>query len=74
MIMTVISYLIPIQTDNHSLKKVLLYYWEVIEKVKPDGKLKEEMILVCNSIRKDLLHANEFIRGRTLRLASRIMH
>ena len=30
------------------------------------------MILVCNSIRNDLLHPNEYIRGRTLRLLSRI--
>jgi len=32
------------------------------------------MILVCNSIRNDLLHPNEYIRGRTLRLVSRIMY
>lgn len=32
------------------------------------------MILVCNSIRNDLLHPNEYIRGRTLRLLSRVMH
>ncbi len=32
------------------------------------------MILVCNSLRNDLLHPNEYIRGRTLRLISRIMH
>lgn len=32
------------------------------------------MILVCNSIRKDLLHPNEWVRGRTLRLVSRIMY
>jgi coatomer subunit beta len=32
------------------------------------------MILVCNSIRNDLLHPNEYIRGRTLRLLSRVMY
>ncbi len=32
------------------------------------------MILVCNSIRNDLLHANEYIRGRTLRMLMRVMH
>ncbi len=32
------------------------------------------MILVCNSLRNDLLHPNEFIRGKTLRLVSRIMY
>lgn len=40
----------------------------------PNGTLKDEMILVCNSLRNDLLHPNEYIRGRTLRLVSRIMH
>jgi len=52
----------------------LLFYWEIIEKLNKDGKLKEEMILVCNSIRNDLLHPNEYLRGKTLRLVSRIMH
>ena len=74
MIMVVISALIPIQTDNHALKKVLLFYWEIIEKVNKDGNLKDEMILVCNSLRNDLLHPNEFIRGKTLKLISRIMY
>ena len=51
-----------------------MLYWEIIEKVEKNGKLKDEMILVCNSLRKDLLHPNEYIRGRTLRLISRIMY
>jgi coatomer subunit beta len=42
--------------------------------VNRDGSLKDEMILVCNSLRNDLLHANEFLRGRTLKLVSRIMY
>lgn len=45
-----------------------------MEKLNPDGKLKSEMILVCNSIRNDLLHANEYIRGKTLRMLTRVMH
>jgi coatomer subunit beta len=32
------------------------------------------MILVCNSLRNDLLHPNEYIRGRTLKLISRIQY
>lgn len=32
------------------------------------------MFLICNSFRNHLLHANEYIRGKTLRLISRIMH
>lgn len=74
MVMSVIKYLVPIQQDTHDIKKILLYYWEIIEKVKPDGELRDEMILICNNIRKDLLHPNEWVRGRTLRLVSRIMY
>lgn len=32
------------------------------------------MFLACNSLRSDLLSHNEYVRGRTLRLVSRIMH
>lgn len=74
LLMVIIKSLLPIQTDNHDIKKALLIYWEIIEKINADGKLKPEMILVCNSLRNDLLHPNEFIRGRTLRLVSRIMY
>jgi len=126
--MTIITYVVPYQAEDHSLKKILLFYWEVtnksisylnisythrnfwisshkyyyilflfvsifrchaefisysavspcffekiIEIVNKDGRLKDEMILVCNSLRTDLLHPNEYLRGRTLRLVSRIM-
>jgi coatomer subunit beta len=47
-------------------------YWEIIEKTNLDGTLKEELILACNALRKDLLSPNEYIRGRTLRLVSKI--
>ena len=47
-------------------------YWEIIEKTNFDGTVKEELILACNALRKDLLSPNEFIRGRTLRLVSKI--
>lgn len=32
------------------------------------------MFLASNSLRNDLLHSNEYLRGRTLRLISRILH
>lgn len=51
---------------------MLLLYWEVVDKTNVDGTVKDEMILACNALRKDLLSANEFIRGRTLRLISKI--
>jgi coatomer subunit beta len=44
----------------------------MIEKKNNHGKLKEEFLLVVNSLRKDLTHPNEFIRGRTLRLISKL--
>ena len=60
------------QLNDHEIKKILFLYWEVIEKTNLDGTLKEELILACNALRKDLLSPNEFIRGRTLRLVSKI--
>jgi coatomer subunit beta len=70
MIMTVLSNLM--HTQDHEIKKILFLYWEVIEKTNLDGTLKEELILACNALRTDLLSPNEFIRGRTLRLVSKI--
>ena len=55
------------QSTNHTLKKLLLVYWEILDMHKPDGKLREEMILVCESWKKNLVHANEYVRGSTLR-------
>ena len=37
-----------------------------------NGELKPEMILVCNAIMNNLKHANEYIRGCTLRFLSKI--
>jgi coatomer subunit beta len=58
--------------DDVSVKKLLFLFWEVIEKRHPDGKIREEFLLVCNSLRKDLTHPNEYVRGRTLRLISKL--
>ena len=43
-----------------------------MEKTDIDGTVKDEITLACNALRKDLLSSNEFIRGRTLRLVSKI--
>jgi len=54
LLMTVIQYCI--HTENHVLKKLLMYYWEVAEKYSPDGSLLPEMILVwCAEF---MLHSN----------------
>ena len=44
LLMTVIRFCVP--CDNHQIKKLLLIYWEVIDKTGADGKLLPEMILV----------------------------
>ena len=72
LLMKIVQHCVPVMNDNHELKKALLFYWEVIEKLQEDGKLKQEMILVVNLLRNDLLHPNEYIRGRSLRLLSRM--
>jgi coatomer subunit beta len=73
MMMTVFKSILPLKTENHEFKKVMLLYWEVIEKLNSDGNLKDEFYLVNNHFRNDILHANEYIRGRTLRLLTRVM-
>lgn len=39
-------------SDNHTIKKLLLIFWEIVPKVGTDGKLLHEMILVCDAYRK----------------------
>ena len=58
--------------DDIDIKKLLFLFWEVIDKHKPDGSMKDEIILLCNGIRKDLDSPNEYIRGRTLRLLTKL--
>ena len=70
LLMTVIRFCVP--CDDHKVKKLLLVYWEVVEKVGPDGKLVPEMILVTDRLRNDLVHANEYIRGCTLRFLCKL--
>ena len=44
LLMQVIKYCI--NTKDHALKKLLLIYWEVVDKTNAEGKLLQEMILV----------------------------
>jgi len=69
-LMTIIRFVLPLQ--DHTIKKLLLIFWEVVPKTDGDGKLLQEMILVCDAYRKDLEHANEFIRGSTLRFLCKL--
>ncbi|KAJ1920904.1 coatomer subunit beta [Tieghemiomyces parasiticus] len=70
LLMHVIRFVMP--SKNKVLKKLLHFYWEICSKTDADGKLRQEMILVCNAIRNDLQHPNEYIRGATLRFLCKI--
>lgn len=71
LLMTIIRFVLPNQ-KNKFLKKLVLLFFEVVPKINEDGKLLPEMILVCNALRTDLLHPNEWIRGITLRFLTRL--
>jgi coatomer subunit beta len=70
MLMMVIRYILP-HEDTH-LRKMGLLFLEVVDKHGPDGKLLPEMILVCNMVRNELVHANEYTRGCALRFVCKI--
>lgn len=70
LLMPIIQFVLP--SRNKQIKKMLHFYWEVCPKFDESGKLKQEMILVCNAIRNDLQHPNEYIRGATLRFVQKL--
>ena len=70
LLMSVIKYCL--HTENHVIKKLLLLYWEVVEKKTKEGALLHEMILVCNALKNNISHPNEYIRGSTLRFLCKI--
>ena len=51
----------------------MLLFFEMVPKTDAEGKLKQEMILVCNALRNDLQHPNEYVRGCTLRFLCKIV-
>lgn len=50
LLMTIIRFVLP--SNDHTLKKLLLIFWEIWPKTSADGKLLHEMILVCDAYRK----------------------
>ncbi|KAK7198832.1 coatomer beta subunit [Novymonas esmeraldas] len=70
LIMSVIRYITPI--DDHLIKKLVLYFWEVVDKRDADGNLLSVIILICSFLRNDLLHPNEYVRGLTLRFLCKV--
>ncbi|KAK4756477.1 hypothetical protein SAY87_006604 [Trapa incisa] len=67
---TIIRYVLP--SENHTVQKLLLLYLEIIDKTDSRGKVLPEMILICQNLRNNLQHPNEYIRGVTLRFLSRL--
>lgn len=70
LLMHIIRFVMP--SRNKELKKLLYFYWEICPKYDSSGKMKQEMILVCNAIQRDLQHPNEYIRGNTLRFLCKL--
>ena len=67
---TIVRYVLP--SEDHTVQKLLLLYLEILEKTDAAGKLLPEMILICQNLRNNLQHANEYIRGCTLRFICRV--
>eukprot|EP00887_Chlorella_sp_A99_P002075 scaffold21.g2075.t1 len=67
---TIVRYVLP--SENHMVQKLLLLYLETIDKTDAQGKLLPEMILICQNLRNNLQHPNEYIRGVTLRFLCRM--
>ncbi|KAK0557406.1 coatomer subunit beta, partial [Tilletia horrida] len=70
LLMPTIQYVLP--SKSKQLKKMLHFYWEICPKLDDQGKLKQEMIVVCNAIRNDFQHPNQYIRGPTLRFLQKV--
>lgn len=67
---TIVRYVLP--SEDHTIQKLLLLYLEIIDKTDARGKVLPEMILICQNLRNNLQHPNEYIRGVTLRFLSRL--
>ncbi|KAI5808979.1 adaptin N terminal region-domain-containing protein [Peziza echinospora] len=70
LLMHIIRFVMP--SRYKPLKKLLYFYYEICPKLDVNGKLKHEFLLVCNGIRNDLQHPNEYIRGNTLRFLCKL--
>ncbi|KAK8351975.1 hypothetical protein V6Z12_A05G067400 [Gossypium hirsutum] len=67
---TIVRYVLP--SEDHTVQKLLLLYLEIIEKTDTKGRVLPEMILICQNLRNNLQHPNEYIRGVTLRFLCRL--
>ncbi|KAK1275706.1 Coatomer subunit beta-1 [Acorus gramineus] len=67
---TIIRYVLT--SEDHTIQKLLLLYLEIVDKTDAKGRLLPEMILICQNLRNNLQHPNEYIRGVTLRFLCRL--
>jgi len=72
MLMPVIRFVCT--NNDKRLIKLCALFWEMVPKLDEKGELREEMILVCNALRNNLMHPNEYVRGSTLRLLNKIRY
>ncbi|CAL0323448.1 unnamed protein product [Lupinus luteus] len=69
---TIIRYVLP--SEDHTIQKLLLLYLEIIDKTDSRGKVLRFLCqnLICQNLRNNLQHPNEYIRGVTLRFLCRL--
>ncbi|KAJ8555174.1 hypothetical protein K7X08_012670 [Anisodus acutangulus] len=67
---TIIRYVLP--SEDHTIEKLLLLYLEIIEKTDSKGRVLPEMILICQNLRNNLQHPNEYLCGATFRFLCRL--
>ncbi|RKP19269.1 ARM repeat-containing protein, partial [Rozella allomycis CSF55] len=72
LLMHVIRFVMPNSNKNKILKKLMLMFYEITPKVDGEGRMQQEWILACNALQNDLKHANEYVRGATLRFVSKL--
>ena len=70
LLMAVIRFILP--HEDNQLRKLCLIFLEVVDKTDASGKMLPEMILVCNMIRNELIHPNEYTRGAALRFCCKL--
>ena len=60
--------------ENFQLKKLCYLFLESVDKMDAKGNMLPQMILVCNFVQQDLVHANEYMRGVALRFVQKLKY
>eukprot|EP00917_Polyrhabdina_sp_WS-2016_P014247 GHVP01031229.1.p1 GENE.GHVP01031229.1~~GHVP01031229.1.p1 ORF type:complete len:821 (+),score=141.70 GHVP01031229.1:682-3144(+) len=64
-LMDIMQFVFPGQEDK-LLKRMCYVFFTICSRTDRDGKVKEEVLLICNALRKDLTSPNEYIRAACL--------